>query len=230
MRERPILFSAPMVRAILEGRKRQTRRVLKPQPPSCDAVRAKAGIDFSIFSANHARDFRVAGPVWAVRDLMNGREPEWTCPYGAPGDQLWVRETVWLPRPVTQRDLRDGADTWPKCIYSADTDGIEIQWMREHRWKQRPSIHCPRWASRLTLEVTGVRVERLQDIREADALAEGIAHFGDGGFVSDDDGRNYGATAVESYAYLWESINGCGSWDANPWVWVITFHRIEATA
>jgi len=167
MKERPILFSGPMVRAILEGRKTQTRRIVKPQP------------------------LRDRG-VMAFND---GEHPQMRCPYGKPGDRLWVRET-WCPdvEPYTFR-------------YKADGDEPLERW--------RPSIHIPRWASRITLEVVSVRVERLQNISEDDALAEGITLV------------ERGTSPVDQFNKLWESINGPGSWEANPWVWVVEFKRIE---
>jgi hypothetical protein len=176
MRERPILFSAPMVRALLAGTKTQTRRIVKGGIPFDD--------DFEIVAS----------------------------PYGDPGDRLWVRESHWwfkdepdnscgyYPPKLTREDVE----------YRADGDDGRKVW--------RPSIHMPRWASRITLEVTGVRVERLQDISEADARAEGVEP---NAFERTAD--NYGSVL---YRRLWESINGPGSWDANPWVWVVEFRRI----
>ena len=141
MTEKPILFSGQMVRAILEGRKTQTRRIAKEfDGKDVDAI---------------------------IRRFPNQQG----CPYGQPGDRLWVRETVWIPRPRTRHDMLEVADTWPKCIYSADTDAIEIEWMKEHRWKQRPSIHMPRWASRITLEVTRDEAKKLLPVIQA--FAEG---------------------------------------------------------
>lgn len=155
MKERPILFSAPMARAILDGRKSHTRRVVKPQPDAGAGLvwaRSISG-EWGPFTMYHYREERTG---WIPRDDLSSLR----CPYGQPGDRLWVRETVWIPRTTTALDWREGADTWPKCIYSADTDCAEIEWMREMRWKQRPSIHMPRWASRITLEITDVRIQR----------------------------------------------------------------------
>ena len=202
MKERPIIFSSPMVRAILDGKKTQTRRVVKPQP-----------------YANGMPEH------WSISELAQ------FCPYGQPGDRLWVRET-WMPDAP-----RDG--TWPDtvfygckclplslipeayqkpahCLFRSTWEGGDLV-----GWK--PSIHMPRWASRITLDVTGVRVERLQDISESDAVAEGVA----GGHVAIP-GYGYSATPVEHYRWLWEQINGSGSWDANPWVWMIEFRRVAA--
>lgn len=193
MTERPILFSAPMVRAILDGRKTQTRRVItRPEPKFFDWV---------------------SRLVWepemglVVKDKFGFSRDVWTrdCPYGMPGDQLWVRET-W--QSLVEHDhlapsrISEGSD----IQYPATYDG----WASKHR----PSIHMPRWMSRLQLEVTGVRVERLNAISEADAVAEGIHQDCKGGPIS-------------GYQSLWDYINGAGSWDANPWVWVVEFRLLE---
>lgn len=184
MPEHPMLFSAPMVRAILDGTKTQTRRIVKPR--YCGEM-----------------------PSETLEDLeLRGS------PYGQPGDRLWVRESGWEPPFLTTRMLRDGADTWPRYIYDADDD--DSAWCIEHGWMRRPSIHMPRWASRITLEITGVRIERLQDISRGDAMAEGCPFPN---MAHGDNPRHW-------YAELWDSINGPGSWDANPWVWVIEFKRI----
>jgi hypothetical protein len=207
-KERPIIFSAPMVQAILDGRKTQTRRIVKPQPDECwwPIQNRTAGCSDAVFQSEAGLGRR---EVHRIR-----------CPYGSPGDRLWVRET-WRPSQV------EG-----KAWYAATCgDGLHGRW--------RPSIHMPRWASRLTLEIAGVRVERVQDITEADAIAEGIRSF-----TKDSKILKYWAcdpcegpmkrawqdlprSAVEAYATLWESINGPGSWAANPWVWVIEFKRAE---
>lgn len=195
MKERGILFSAPMVRALLAGTKTQTRRAIKPAPDAMTPI----------------------GPVrFTEKDRRAGRLGVMIpCSYGMVGDRLWVRETH-LENPVL--GLIGGV------VYRADgtanaTGGL--------RW--RPAIHMPRWASRITLELTEVRVERLREISEADARAEGCAasptpdtYAGDRGRLVVDDAQ----TAKGSYAALWESINGAGSWDANPWVWALTFKGI----
>jgi hypothetical protein len=253
MKERPILFSAPMVRAILAGTKTQTRRAVKPQPPAVEVVRKKCGSGFSIFTDHHTRpdQFRVGGPVWAVREIMGAQYPkshDWVSPYGAPGDRLWVRET-WAPceAPILPGRFQYAADgavgnridiggdlVWRRSGYTLgvtedDPTGIWIG--KPQLW--RPSIHMPRKASRLDLEVTGVRVERLHDISEEDARAEGAPPYvvGHGpitdaelraepGYFSDRLYRN-------GFEDLWRSINGAESWDANPWVWVVSFRRVS---
>jgi len=198
MRERPILFSSPMVRAILYGRKTQTRRVCKGQR-----------------ELSNVRDFQID-----------------RCPYGQPGDRLWVRET-WAavhfsidPETGIADDWHgshdippgDGGGYWSK-LYAADNHPTDKE---ERGFSWRPSIHMPRWASRITLEVTGVRVERLCDISESDASAEGV----DFGNTTDPLTGEIDRDACEAFEALWESINGAGSWDANPWVWVVEFRRL----
>lgn len=172
MKARPILFQSDMVRAILDGRKTQTRRVVKPQPQGFDA---------------HKMD--------------------WGCPYGQPGDLLWVRETVWIE-----------SDGTP--VYRADGEFLDGWTQRGLRW--RPSIHMPRWASRLTLRVTGVRVQRLQEISCADAACEGMGFHGCMGIPGDKEWLRM------HFQQLWEDINGVESWGANPWVWVIEFEPTRA--
>lgn len=195
MKERPILFSAPMVQALLEGRKTQTRRIVKPQPEW-----AKYGAMF-----------------WKHKVAMIHVH---ACPHGKPGDRLWVKEThafIW-PDEYEPENLKDC-----NIEYRSDTDGKALpgDWPEEsrddpERPKWRPSIFMPRWASRILLEITAVRVERLQDISEDDAIAEGCFALGD-----------CECTAVRQYRDLWESINGTTSWGANPWVWVVEFRRVE---
>lgn len=193
MKERPILFSGAMVRALLAGTKTQTRRVMRDQP--CELLDFNRG----------ALSIRVRGSVYQA---FSPKFPPVRCPYGLPGDRLWVRETWAKP------DMRSAG--FPPYVYAAEWPDADRP---KHRW--RPSIHMPRAASRITLEVTGVRVERLQDISEADAAAEGIQEVVDAGV-------NHDGTPRDAYRALWASINGPGSWDANPWVWVVEFKRLEA--
>jgi hypothetical protein len=210
MKERPILFSAPMVRAILAGTKTQTRRVVKPQPDN-DPAKHHPIEPYTNGRGNWN---------WVLAATGHGTGDPFPCPYGQPGDQLWVRE-AWSthacfdaipPRDLTTRSIAYAADGPIKT------------------GKLRPGMFMPRWASRITLEVTGVRVERLQDISEADARAEGAqaadpcdharrscADIGCGG------PQDYRG----GYRTLWEQINGAGSWAANPWVWVVSFRVIE---
>ena len=213
MTERPILFSAPMVRALLDGTKTQTRRVLKPQPAN-DIAPA----DFP----------NPAAQGWkSSRRHSHGATTAHFCPYGQPGDRLWVRETWQAVR---------GDD---RARHICTSPRPDVGWLEyaatpredEPAYKWRPSIHMPRWASRIDLEVTGVRVERLQRINEADALAEGIErldspHPGVPLYRDYAPGHDSTVSPVHSYRTLWEAINGPGSWDANPWAWVVEFRRI----
>ena len=212
MTSRPILFSAPMVRALLAGTKTQTRRIVKPQPP----VWAQHVNAIQHLNMDHRW---VPSHLWQWSELENGKklrrwptDPEGDgcdgyaipSPYGRPGDRLWVRESI------------HRGDACAR--YSADGSVVNLT---DWRWKRDnlPSIHCPRELSRITLEITGVRVERLQAISDADAFAEGIQQ-------SVNDGVSGDGTARGAYRALWESINGPGSWDANPWVWVVEFKRV----
>nr|WP_284076365.1 hypothetical protein [Herbaspirillum aquaticum] len=188
VKERPILFSAPMVRAILAGDKTQTRRI--------------------------AKDVRHPdlGNVYAPGALVLEREPqhviERACPYGRPGDRLWVRET-WGYNPDHP------GMPWHAC-YRADP-GMEYDGIK---WK--PSIHMPRAACRIKLEITGVRVERLQDISDFDAEDEGTRIWA----AEVQKNGNKFSSIRSAWQAMWESINGSDSWQANPWVWVVEFRRI----
>ena len=204
-KERPILFSGPMVRAILEGRKTQTRRIVKKEPPTVIS------------------NIRTPGEKVIV--------PEWWfsyCPYGQPGDRLWVREKTWFRKDDGLTTYADGSfRTHPTAIIGSKVFPDNISgWPDEAKsrgFKPVPSIHMLRWQSRITLEITGVRVERLIDISEADAAAEGL------GFDSNLMGPWEGhATARDAFRSLWESINGPESWALNPFVWVLEFKRLEA--
>ncbi len=216
MKERPILFSAPMVRAILEGLKTQTRRIVKPQPVGKDL---RAALDGKWLEKPFAG---LALPM--IEDLPI------ECPYGQPGDRLWVRESGWERPERTAKMMREGADTWPRFAYAAD--GWNDQDRADFKawgFKPRPSIHMPRWASRILLEITGVRVERLQDISDDDCLAEGIAQVVRERLPGLQQCGEYDAIDVDpavEYQALWETINGPGSWADNPWAWVIEFRRL----
>lgn len=207
MKERPIIFSAPMVRAILSGAKTQTRRVV-PTMVTGGRVEYPGKRDGRGFSRVNWLD-TAEGMAQAAQD----------CKHGRPGDKLWVKET-WGAVPHMMGGVQ------PETLrYRADG---EYQNERG-TWRWRSSIHMPRWASRITLEITGVRVERLQDISEADALSEGVAQVVRDRLPAQQCGE-YDAIdvdPVELYRDLWESINGHGSWDANPWVWVIEFKKLE---
>ena len=209
---RPILFSAPMVRAILDGRKTQTRRAIRPQPNG----KLLGVLD------------RDRGPrYWFAAGPADRSSVEVYCPYGKPGDLLWVRET-WQHsnHPLGPYD-RD-CTVFYRADYLDDPHGPDGEKSPEGKYRQwRPSIHMPRLACRITLRVTDVRVERLADISEDDVVAEGWPH-------TDTNGAGVplrDAYPIGWYANLWEDINGKGSWERNPWVWVVSFERVvEARA
>lgn len=225
MKERPILFSGPMVRALLAGTKTQTRRVVKWKP------REGANLDFSGLQVGHyCTGMPSSGFVLRSQggNGWNDRTFPIHCPYGQPGDRLWVRETF-AHVPIREDD--GGQGDRMGYIYRADGesafDAIPDEWDFTGPWK--PSIFMPRSASRITLEVTGVRVERLQDISEEDAIEEGVERACAGWkhyFFLDDPSAAW-EFARNSYASLWESINGPNSWEANPWIWVVEFKRVQ---
>jgi hypothetical protein len=228
MRERPIIFSEEMIRAIREDRKSQTRRVIKPQPElHNDCV----GQYF----------------MWKSAKYSIGRFLS-QCPYGVTGDQLWVRETF---ASFSQRHLKDHDATYPihtHCPHYPDVIAIYRESGADFphhfhvdgyaRWK--PSIHMPHWASRIRLQITGHSVERVQDIREGDAVAEGVRQNWLGDDCPDefaDEWENYGAdlddfpcySAKDSFRTLWDMINAERGfpWPDNPWVWVVEFEVVE---
>lgn len=217
MKERPVLFSAPMIRAILAGAKTQTRRIVKP-----------VGNDGGFVLCE-----RADGSYWPHRSddgescFVTGRERDdeyleeipMRCPYGVRGDRLWVRETF--------------CDDWHmdrgEVEYRADGELDSDMFDAGCTW--RPSIHMPRWASRITLEVTGVRVQRLCDISESDAISEGVRQLRDGSecWVGREGPGSLVTpwpTARDAFRDLWQSINGLGSWGSNPLVWVVEFKRV----
>lgn len=189
MKERPILFSGPMVQAILDGHKTQTRRIQKEQH------------------------------LGAASTVL--------CPYGQSGDRLWVKET-WAD--VRGRGFDN--DLFPVGVgYRAGCDSESLKIAKEYGVNWKPSIFMPRWASRITLEIVGVRVERLQDITPEDVAAEGIKKIYQGkelaGWLGPFNGHDFPYShASEAYSALWDSINGNGAWAQNPWVWVISFKGI----
>ncbi|CAB3627931.1 Uncharacterised protein [Achromobacter sp. 2789STDY5608633] len=218
MRERPILFTGPMVRAILAGNKTQTRRV--------------------------AKEFAGRDDLDAILTRFPNQNG---CPYGQPGERLWVREAFRFaasldrlsPNDVGEKALDAGYNTpWAPTQFEADGrragawHGFDTPPTGTTPGKLRPGIHMPRWACRLVLEITGVRVERLQDISGADCWAEGIEEC-DGSLdeveicrLAKTMGRTF-EDPQPTYAALWEQINGAGSWLANPWVWVVEFRRAD---
>lgn len=235
IKERPILFSGEMVRAILDGRKVQTRRMVKPQPPKECSIHYMIG-DESWLPQSKRGPLMHHWEAWGG-DLYKNRPQDHLCgshtakcPYGKPGDLLWVRETHAIV-PRTAYAHSDGVeqtvnpnDDHDAAIYRQGFDRSNGGF----RW--RPSIHMPRWASRILLEVVSVRVERLQDISEEDAESEGLLRSESLGGCPTWRYQNGGegfAYPREAFAGLWQSINGTESWDANPWVWVVEFRRVE---
>lgn len=209
MKERGMIFNAEMVRAILDGRKTQTRRPVK----------------FPVHDKNLGCELagnELAGELSAGNYLNSA--------FGKSGDRIWVRETFC---PVD--DTQYGGEKWvdyratpryeashPAGWDSAPNDAEALKW--------RPSIHMPRWASRILLEITGVRVERLNSISQEDAQAEGLELTGWRPTYSDPDSGGEVMTPYDNFAQLWESIYGAENWQANPWVWVIEFKRVEGGA
>lgn len=226
IKERPILFSGAMVQALLNGSKTQTRRAVKNQPEGDGVEIMHGATKFPAYGLSDWISDKYQGYGFQTDDEL------WRCPYGQPGERLWVRECFASGKKMGE----DGYLTdEPLTIYRATDE--DVQWYDgaddcpvKTPWK--PSIHMPRVASRLLLEITAVRVERLQDISEADAKAEGIeSRDGEGFYWRDYELKNgwHANHPVMSYETLWRSINGPDSWDANPWVWVVEFKVIEPT-
>jgi hypothetical protein len=227
---RPILFSAPMVRALLAGTKTQTRRIVKPQPPE----------------GQHIGECPYSRTWWAYWNGTPAAPRGCTCavapaPYGWNGDLLWARE-AWRVHERFSDVARIRYQASERQSWTEQHEDFPVALSQGLKDKPgyRPSIHMPRWASRITLAVTDVRVQRLQDISEEDAQAEGVTRIGreypsfadpDSDWhrapnlwtVEDGLGSTNAPTAGGAYRMLWELINGPGSWDANPWVWAVSF-------
>lgn len=247
MTERGMIFNGEMVRAILDGRKTQTRRIMKPQPEPCPR-------------GGHWWPSNVFKTMLHVEEEMQNGKGGWgglvgdACPFGDVGDRIWVRETwatlgnedgccVDWEGNLCKGDERSAARIYrASCeqrpgdygLWSIPDDAYWKPHTKEHKFEGawRPSIHMPRWASRILLEITNVRVERLNAISEEDARAEGII---DGGCLNCGEPEPCGCAnpepdATDAFAYLWQSIYGQESWNANPWVWVIEFERVEGGA
>lgn len=226
MKERGIIYSAPMVLALRAGRKTQTRRIVKPAPIA--DTRFSGGFHVPSSKRTEGAQISVEAPYVGL-----------ACPYGKPGDVLWTRET-WMPDPP-----RDG--TWshvafdgckPRdmsliperfrapahCIYRATWEGSPlVGWV--------PAIHMFRWASRMAHELTQVRCQQLQDISEADAIAEGIERYAGPlrwvRYLDAVTGEAKHSTARDAYFSLWEHLHGPGSVDANPWLWAMSFKEVK---
>ncbi|MEG0281202.1 MAG: hypothetical protein RR686_18285 [Morganella sp. (in: enterobacteria)] len=246
MKERGILFNSEMVRAILNGQKAQTRRIVKSVPTTHN-------FHGWVMSSTRAKDEGKA--VWAIGDSPLLKDPiRLNCPVGKVDDRLWVRETYSLlgnedACPIDWNDDIVNDKTEAARIYRASCEqkpanyGLwsipdDADWKphtenMEFEGSWTPSIHMPRWASRILLDIAAVRVERLQDISEEDAIAEGVVpglYGNDGnwldGFYIPGSNQPY-QTAKAAYSELWRSIYGVDSWYKNPWVWVIEFKQIQ---
>ncbi|HAK8809939.1 TPA: hypothetical protein H2X42_001007 [Salmonella enterica] len=212
MSERGMIFNAEMVNAILSGRKTQTRRPIKWKQTR--------------FTEIAERD---DGSLWPwAEDCERGGDIWFACPYGEVGDCIWVRET-WAEAGASAPDLKLYRANYPAHV---PTHYENVPPAEDVRWT--PSIHMPRWASRITLEIIDVRVERLHSISERDALREGLFQLPASGRYCLQPGMQYfgmaSHNAKEVYSWLWASIYGEESWAANPWVWVIEFKRVEGGA
>lgn len=227
MTERPIIFSAEMVRAILDGRKTQTRRVMKVQPYPDSIVTVE---HYHQTVIDRHGDMQPGPEIFGAH--WDDGEFGCRCPYGAPGDTLWVRETCWAESFGQGGDgvryaadhawriienTQEASEAWCKLAQYGGDAALDNQ---TNIGMRVPSIHMPRWASRITLRITAVRVERLQDISEDDARAEGWpGPITETGFPI--------ASPLAWFANVWTSINGPGAWEANPWVWVVAFERVK---
>ncbi|MBH2953692.1 hypothetical protein I5L41_06185 [Serratia marcescens] len=212
MKERPVIFNGEMVRAILDGRKTQTRRVMKPQPEPC-------------YRGGHWWPSNAFKTMLHIEEQMQNGQGGWkglagyACPFGRVGDRMWVRETF---MDLTGTCIEATTGKFEGFAYRADTPtgsyGDEVR--KEYGLKWAPSLHMPRKACRILLEITAVRVERLNDISDGDAISEGCS-------ISD---MKSGDCVADVFARLWSSIYGVDSWNANPWVWVIEFRRVGDSA
>lgn len=220
IKERPILFSSPMVRALLDGSKTQTRRAFSDSTKFAFDCAARIG-EVSFFLEQNELGKNDLGYVLDF------------CPCGKVGDRLWVRETF---QPVFADGFDHDSNPYPNyktgygyAVTYPATDEI-VEWIDGDdniTSRCRPSIHMPRWASRINLEITGVRVERLNDISEADAKAEGAPSYEEGIDAPPPSDGEYSWSYCASFKTLWESIKGAGSWQENPWVWVVEFKVVK---
>lgn len=228
MTERGMIFNGEMVRAILDGQKTQTRRIVNWRGLS-------EGLNLN-FSGLKVCEYPTGWVIESeIRTSTEWRCQPTPCPFGVVGDRIWVRETFQGPlfdfeQMESYQEDSSKFQTPEFCVYKADgkpapeffdaDENLHCCW--------RPSIHMPRWASRITLEITGVRVEQLKSISEEEARSEGVARLREGFWKHYQPGwTQHQLSAKGSFATLWDSIYGSGEWDRNPWVWVIEFKRIE---
>jgi hypothetical protein len=229
-KERPILFSAPMVRAIFNGEKTVTRRIVDER-----RLFAKVGDFFPLFEVNYRIDREQATRIAGLQGWTHA------CPYGQPDDRLWVKEGFAFGHVHDAAPPSDVPPTYPSTIgfmggaqmdtsvwYRCDVEADPARhesWILRGRW--RSPLHMPRWASRLALAIESVRVERLHDITEDDARAEGVARANGHPVRGAVFGR--GPSYREGFAQIWINLNGADSWRANPWVWRVGFRREGAS-
>lgn len=229
MTERGMIFNSEMVRAILDGRKTQTRRIMKVQPENSElglrrVVESKNGIDDGKY-------------FWSQSDAtgLKSRSKPFACPFGTVGDRIWVREAFRVHSRATDVATlvykASERNSWTEQTHRVPV-AVCNKPATPEKWT--PSLHMPRWTSRILLEITNVGVQRLQDISSGDAVREGICQLPASGRYCLSPGDQYfgGAShsAKEVYSWLWSSIYGEESWKANPWVWVIEFKRVEGGA
>lgn len=220
-KERPMLFGTPMVKAILDGHKSMTRRVLKVQPEWVDSKNPMVSSGWSYVNPKSSQKL---SSYPNAKDFGEALAGVIKCSYGQIGDRLWVRET------------------WSTHACFDDVKPKDLTVRSVHYWanglvqtgKKRPSIFMPRWACRILLEITEIRVERLNQISREEAVKEGLLKLpATGRYVINQGDQYFGMASnnpCEVFEWLWESINGEGSWATNPWVWVICFKKLEQTA
>lgn len=216
MTERGMIFNGEMVRALLSGRKTQTRRIVKGTDGAVKFCKEWDINGEEIFVVLGEKDHAGMNPVLGAI----------SCPFGAVGDRIWVRETFAALEPGSYEQVKPQEGHCQDLRYAA-TDRLAKSDADIRGYKWVPSIHMPRWASRILLEITDVRVDRLNSISQEDAQAEGLELTGWRPTYSDPDSGGEVMTPYDNFAELWSSIYGDGSWQANPWVWVISFERIE---
>jgi hypothetical protein len=228
MTDRPILFSAPMVRALLDGRKNQTRRVLSlpDWTQLMDCTGQLVQYERQEGHERHGLEFVTKGrSLWNKESNPTGVSGAYLRVPVMPGDRLYVREAHYMTDDgdyaiaVYAEDDTEVAEHNSRIRRLRVSHLLSEEWAKPHL-KLRPSIHMPRWASRMTLTVTDVRVQRLQEISEADAIAEGVT---EGSITDEISGVCEGWSAKTAFRSLWEAINGPDAWDANPWVVALTF-------